>query len=458
MIRGDVPTNETIGARLRRLRVERRLSQRDVAGRGVSFTYVSRIESGQRQPSVKALRVLAEKLGVSAEYLETGREPAAATDYELRLGDAELVLRLGDATEAEARFTELLAEGDEKREAALTARARTGVALALAAQGRHSEAAGLLAEVLEREHPPVAERPDLYAALGRSYAAAGETPRAAALLQGCLEEISASSSPDPILYVRFASYLSYALTDVGDTAGAHEVLSGAVAHAEGVQDRTTLVRLYWSLSRYYAFEGPPARALEYIRRAIGLLESGEDTFYLARAHESCASLLLDQGSPAAARDHLAVAEELFTALSGSTHLGSVRAERARVGVQTGELDAARADALEALDLLERGEQVEVGRTWRTLGDVFAELGDADLAERAYRAAIDRLTDQSAVKELGETYRIYGKFLRSQGRESEALDVYERAADLAAHMVALPRTARIMEDVQSIPGRSPDLPG
>jgi hypothetical protein len=34
--------------------------------------YVSRIEAGQRTPSEKALRKLAEKLGTTALYLETG--------------------------------------------------------------------------------------------------------------------------------------------------------------------------------------------------------------------------------------------------------------------------------------------------------------------------------------------------------------------------------------------------
>src|SRR3989441_13216551 len=87
---------ETIGQRLRRLRTERRLSQRELASPGVSYAYISRIEAGTRQPSVKALRMLARKLGVSAEYLETGRELGAAEHRELQLADAELAIRLAD--------------------------------------------------------------------------------------------------------------------------------------------------------------------------------------------------------------------------------------------------------------------------------------------------------------------------------------------------------------------------
>lgn len=65
---------ETIGERLRRLRVERGLSQRELACEGVSYAYISRIEAGTRQPSVKAIRRIAAQLGVSAAYLETGEE------------------------------------------------------------------------------------------------------------------------------------------------------------------------------------------------------------------------------------------------------------------------------------------------------------------------------------------------------------------------------------------------
>src|SRR5205809_4201165 len=96
MIRSSVSqasSAETVGARLRRLRLERGLSQRDLASPGVSYAYISRIEAGARTPSVKALRMLAKKLGVSVEYLETGQDLRDSEQRELRLLDAELELR-----------------------------------------------------------------------------------------------------------------------------------------------------------------------------------------------------------------------------------------------------------------------------------------------------------------------------------------------------------------------------
>src|SRR5690348_8226819 len=91
---GTPAAGETIGQRLKRLRLERDLSQRELAAPGVSYAYISRIEAGSRQPSVKALRRLAAKLGVSADYLETGSDLDPDGERELGLSDLELAVRL----------------------------------------------------------------------------------------------------------------------------------------------------------------------------------------------------------------------------------------------------------------------------------------------------------------------------------------------------------------------------
>src|SRR5436305_6295356 len=77
-IRSTLPISEeqqaeSVGMRLKRLRLERGMSQRDLSSPGVSYAYISRIEAGARTPSVKAMRLLAQKLGVTVEQLETGK-------------------------------------------------------------------------------------------------------------------------------------------------------------------------------------------------------------------------------------------------------------------------------------------------------------------------------------------------------------------------------------------------
>lgn len=73
-----------IGERIRRLRETQGLSQRQLSLPGVTASYISRVEKGARLPSVRALRELAPRLGVSVEFLETGQEsPSALEEYSL---------------------------------------------------------------------------------------------------------------------------------------------------------------------------------------------------------------------------------------------------------------------------------------------------------------------------------------------------------------------------------------
>jgi transcriptional regulator with XRE-family HTH domain len=67
----------TVGERIRQRRVALGLSQRELASEGVTYAYISRLEANARQPSVKALRKLAPKLGVSVHWLETGEDDPA---------------------------------------------------------------------------------------------------------------------------------------------------------------------------------------------------------------------------------------------------------------------------------------------------------------------------------------------------------------------------------------------
>src|SRR5262245_12820989 len=103
------PGTESVGARLRRLRLERGQSQRDLSAPGITYAYISRIEAGARTPSMKALRMLAKKLGVTPEYLETGSELDPSELRELRLAEQELRLRLEGSADAE-EVADLLAE------------------------------------------------------------------------------------------------------------------------------------------------------------------------------------------------------------------------------------------------------------------------------------------------------------------------------------------------------------
>jgi transcriptional regulator with XRE-family HTH domain len=84
---------ESLAQRIFRLRTERGLTQREISRPGVSYAYVSRIEKGERTPSLRAIRLLADGIGVTPEYLETGRDHTTTDELAaeaLRLTDGGL--------------------------------------------------------------------------------------------------------------------------------------------------------------------------------------------------------------------------------------------------------------------------------------------------------------------------------------------------------------------------------
>jgi transcriptional regulator with XRE-family HTH domain len=96
-----------VGARLRDARESAGLSQRDLAFPGCSAAYISRIERGERVPSLQVLRTLADRCGVTETHLAWGREErmdatVASTIHALETAEAS-----GSKREREAAYSAL---------------------------------------------------------------------------------------------------------------------------------------------------------------------------------------------------------------------------------------------------------------------------------------------------------------------------------------------------------------
>ncbi|HSP72297.1 MAG TPA: tetratricopeptide repeat protein [Gaiellaceae bacterium] len=427
----EAPSAETIGERLRRLRLERGLSQRELSAPGVSYAYISRIEAGARRPSVKALRLLARKLGVSAEYLETGSDIHDFERRELRLSDAELRLRIeNDVATAERDLTELLREALTAGDAPAAARARVGLGYAAAARGDHPRASELLEQSIDSGLLSPLGRPDVFAALGRSWSALGQPEQAVALFERCLRQIE-EEAPGDASSIRFSAYLANALTDLGDYDGAQQALREAVLRSNRIVDPYDRVRLYWSLGRVAGTEGRHQVSLAYFRRALELLETTEDTVAVARAHLSCAWMLIESDQLDEAEAHLAQAQALFGLAPQQIDAVVSARFRAELARRRGDADAAIAWAREAIALAGEALPAERGNAWFAIAETRAAQGSIPEAEQAFAEAAHLLDQHGSTRERAACYRAWGRLLRGAGREAEALDVLERAADFAA---------------------------
>jgi transcriptional regulator with XRE-family HTH domain len=102
-----------LGGRLRETREAAGLSQRELSFPGCTAAYISRIEKGERVPSLQLIREFAVRLDVSEEFISHGtveqRDPelAAHALYELATATFER-LPPSDREAAYAKFAALL--------------------------------------------------------------------------------------------------------------------------------------------------------------------------------------------------------------------------------------------------------------------------------------------------------------------------------------------------------------
>ncbi len=153
----------TLGERLRAARYTARLTQEGLAGERFSKSYISAVERSKMTPSIPALRLLADRLGVSLSYL-LGEEhlnpqppepageqaqPAGQDESAQRLDEAERLLRREDAQAALERLGSQEAAGAFG--AACQARWHWLYAWALLQQGRTREVEAATVQGLQAE-------------------------------------------------------------------------------------------------------------------------------------------------------------------------------------------------------------------------------------------------------------------------------------------------------------------
>ena len=93
-----MPQDETLGQRIHRLRKVRGMSLAKVSNPDFTRAFMSQIELGHAQPSMRVLRVIAGRLGTEVDYLLDGRLPGI--ERELALERARVLVARGRAQRA----------------------------------------------------------------------------------------------------------------------------------------------------------------------------------------------------------------------------------------------------------------------------------------------------------------------------------------------------------------------
>ena len=136
---------ETLGQRIKRIRHQRGMSLAKVVRDDFSRAFLNQVELGKARPSIRVLRIIADRLGTEVEYLLQGQQ--AGLERELALEKSRVLLAEGEPRRAMLALKPALASYDWP----LGSDARVTRAQGLLAMGRKAEAA----EILEDERKQI---------------------------------------------------------------------------------------------------------------------------------------------------------------------------------------------------------------------------------------------------------------------------------------------------------------
>lgn len=276
------------GRRLKKMRVAQGFSQTALAGEGMSTGYLSRLESGARQPTERAVAHLAQRLGVqpddfeepaggslahaltlaastgAVDAIETLREALAAEGHESPVLRWQALWQLAERRRLQADFAgeqeyldELIRLGDEVGLAELRVRGLTRLSRCLRSLGEIADAldTAITAHHLARDHSlGVEDRAGVLLALTAAEAEAGRLPDArahtdelTALVEGRCDTLWAEA-----MWTAAAILMRQ-----GDYPGAKACLEQALERFSSGEDLVLWLRLRIATGRLYLQTVPP---------------------------------------------------------------------------------------------------------------------------------------------------------------------------------------------------------
>lgn len=434
---------EVFGVRLRRLRHERGLSQTQLAGAGLSPSYISLLEAGRRAPTPAAVGRLAQRLGCDPQLLTEGVSAFDASELQLQLRYAELALQSDESAEAVERFRTLAERGAETP-SHLRAEARWGHARALEATG-DIEAAIVAYETLRQEadaNPQHMPWVQCVIALCRCYQQVGDLAHSIELGDRAQARVLELGLAGTDVEVDLGATLVGCYLERGDVVSARMLADRVMDAAELLENPRARGAAYWSASLIAQELGRTVEALHLAEKALASFTQVGDARNRAQLRTAYAGLLLRLDPPQfrEARPLLVAAVDQLTDRGREDDLACAETELARVELLSGSADEAVNIAQRALDRLGVELRLEAARARLVLGHAEAARGDEAAAVLAYARAATDLSAMRASRQAAAGWRELAESFNSLGRVEQALDAYREAAT-AAGITAPPAIAR-----------------
>lgn len=413
-----------LGARIRELRLERGLTQAQLAGGELTKGFISMVETGRARLSIHSAQILADRLGIPVGDLLREAAPDVQ-DLEIQLLRAEQDLLLGDARAARSAAEQLAPMGP----GALRARFRLLHGRALLALGQVDAAIAPIDEAI-RAFRALGARESYTKAtfwLAQAHLRSGAHSEALQLLLRVDAAIAGGAVVEAVFEAEVQRSLAVAYAALG-VAASVEHLDRARRLADDSGDPHALATRYRRRAEERYALGDRATALSFAHAAFDVLTTAErdrslittwlglSRGYLAVARHDDALAALDRAADLTERRGLyALFLEEIAMIRAEAHLGSGDTTRGLEVVRT---------------LLDRDLSAPVRAAAVALRARLVSGASASLEEvhEAFARALQN-ADHLAPRERAAIHRHYADALAARGAHEEALTHSRRAVEL-----------------------------
>jgi tetratricopeptide (TPR) repeat protein len=420
----------TLGQQVRAARKSRGLTQRQLAGGDLSESFISMLEHDKVRPSLETLRILASRLDVAlADLVQAEPPPRRQVGVKLELGRA--LLRQHRFTEAMEAFQEAerAAGADASAQTETRFRIHIGLGQALTGMGQYELAEGHL--VRSQTLAAALGRPDLVArvasATGYLSLRRRDLPAARDAFARGLHALRTATPGDAEFEAALLNNLGRTYSDLGLPAQALECLQAALGRIAPLGDLVTLGLLHFNLGVTHERQQAYERAREHLEKAAALFEAQESLRLLGTVKRSLGILLINRGQAAEGAEVLH--ESLVLADQTADDLGRAQTltELARASLMHGNVEAARAQAEEAIRLSVRlQDPAEAARAESVMAAVCHREGRVDEAAHRYAYALREFERLQAADEVARVGRDYAFLLLERGDEVTAARLFAKA--------------------------------
>lgn len=428
---------KSVGEKLRAARIAQHYTQSQLAAPDFSVSYISAIERGQIHPSLRALEILAGRLGLSSTQLLPARgqqddrqsSPISTErdddEVELALLEAHILIREG-ATSPAVTQLEKLSTKRLKRPHQLLHRYLLGWVYYKTAQFQESDytlsEAAQLAKELNVNHLllRILNLQAMAQAAMRNYA------QAVMAHQRCINLLESVEPYDPFFAIQVYMYMGQHYTHLNNFAQAQETFQKALAIAEKLITPSDIQTAYWHLCQHYAANKETELATLYAYKSFHLHDLREWKYLRSEIYYYLGRAML-KGDAEKARSYLDKAQQEDGTIKDPLSCATILAREAEWHFGQGNLTLAQQYAQQACDLaLPFGDTIIGADALIIRGRIEYAQQEYEQGGQHFAAGLEMLERLDKHEELADESVRYAQQLEDIGKPHEAFTYFRKA--------------------------------